>query len=74
MRQQDGARPAFGIGLWGSLDARILFDEVQLVERLGYDAVWIGDSQLLWREAYVIWRFRSTGETGEIRCRSATPC
>src|SRR5919108_2675515 len=54
MRRLDGAPPAFGIGLWGSLDARTLLDEVRLVERLGYDALWIGDSQLLWREAYVL--------------------
>jgi 5,10-methylenetetrahydromethanopterin reductase len=54
MSRQDSARPAFGVGFWGSLDARTVLEEVQLAERLGYDAVWIGDSQLLWREAYVL--------------------
>lgn len=54
MSRQDGAKPAVGVGFWGSLDARTVLDEVQLAERLGYDAVWIGDSQLLWREAYVL--------------------
>ncbi|HLH21465.1 MAG TPA: LLM class flavin-dependent oxidoreductase [Chloroflexota bacterium] len=52
MNERD--RPAFGVGFWGSLDARRLLEEVQLAEQLGYDAVWIGDSQLLWREAYVL--------------------
>jgi 5,10-methylenetetrahydromethanopterin reductase len=47
-------RPAFGVGFWGSLDARRVLAEVELAERLGYDSVWIGDSQLLWREAYVL--------------------
>ena len=28
--------------------------EAQLAERLGYDAVWIADSQLIWREVYVL--------------------
>ncbi len=54
MGPQDGARPAFGVGFWGSLAAGAVLEEVQLAERLGYDAVWIGDSQLLWREAYVL--------------------
>src|SRR4051794_37666954 len=54
MHESDGTRPAFGVGYWGSLDARAVLDDVQLAERLGYDAVWIGDSQLLWREAYVL--------------------
>ena len=54
MSRQGGARPSFGVGFWGSLDARTVLQEVQLAERLGYDAVWIGDSQLLWREAYVL--------------------
>jgi 5,10-methylenetetrahydromethanopterin reductase len=47
-------RPAVGVGFWGSLAARDVLAEVQLAERLGYDSVWIGDSQLLWREAYVL--------------------
>jgi 5,10-methylenetetrahydromethanopterin reductase len=54
MQPEQDSRPSFGIGLWGSLDARTLLEEIQLVERLGYDALWIGDSQLLWREAYVL--------------------
>jgi 5,10-methylenetetrahydromethanopterin reductase len=52
--QQQGIAPAFGVGLWGSAGAATVLDEVQLVERLGYDSVWVGDSQLLWREAYVL--------------------
>jgi 5,10-methylenetetrahydromethanopterin reductase len=28
--------------------------EARLAEELGYDSVWLGDSQLIWREAYVL--------------------
>src|SRR5919199_2985632 len=54
MSEERVGRPAFGVGYWGSLDARTVLDDVQRAERLGYDSVWIGDSQLLWREAYVL--------------------
>lgn len=46
--------PAFGIELFQYLDAETIVQEVQLVERLGYASVWLGDSQMLWREMYVL--------------------
>jgi len=52
--QRPAARPAFGIELWGSLPTPTLLEEMQLVEQLGYDSLWLGDSQLLWRETYVL--------------------
>ena len=54
MHEPPATIPALGVGLWGSLPTATLLQEAQLAERLGYDAVWLGDSQLLWREAYVL--------------------
>jgi 5,10-methylenetetrahydromethanopterin reductase len=50
----DGGWPAFGVELHEYLDARTVVDEAALAERVGFDAVWFGDSQLLWRELYAI--------------------
>src|SRR6476469_4678258 len=47
-------RLAFGVELHEYLDARTNLLEAQLTERLGYDSVWFGDSQLIWRELYVL--------------------
>src|SRR4051794_17417264 len=47
-------RLAFGVELHEYLDARTNLLEAQLAERLGYDSVWFGDSQLIWRELYVL--------------------
>ncbi len=47
-------RLAFGVELHEYLDARTNLEEAQLSERLGYDSVWFGDSQLIWRELYVL--------------------
>jgi 5,10-methylenetetrahydromethanopterin reductase len=44
----------FGVTLNPFLDAATVLEEAQLAERLGYDAVWIADSQLIWREVYVL--------------------
>jgi 5,10-methylenetetrahydromethanopterin reductase len=44
----------FGVELHEYLDARTVLAEVRLAEHLGYDAVWLGDSQLIWRELYVL--------------------
>src|SRR5580765_4714468 len=35
-------------------DANAILTEIELGEKLGYDAVWLGDSQLIWREVYVL--------------------
>jgi 5,10-methylenetetrahydromethanopterin reductase len=47
-------RPAFGVELHEYLDAQTVLKEAELAERLGYDSVWLGDSQLIWRELYVL--------------------
>jgi 5,10-methylenetetrahydromethanopterin reductase len=46
--------PRFGVELHQYLDARTVLDEVRLAEEAGYDALWLGDSQLIWRELYVL--------------------
>ena len=48
------SRRCFGVELYEYLDARTVLEEVQLAEELGYDSVWLGDSQLIWRELYVL--------------------
>ena len=47
-------RPGFAVELFQHPPPRVILDEVVLAERLGYDAVWLGDAQLLWRELYVM--------------------
>src|SRR5579864_1432392 len=44
----------FGLEIHQYLDAKTCLDEALAAERLGYDAVWFGDSQMIWREAYVL--------------------
>lgn len=44
----------FGLELHQYYDAKTILDEIELGERLGYDAVWLGDSQMIWREMYVL--------------------
>ena len=44
----------FGVELHEYYDARTILAEIDLAERLGYDAVWLGDSQTIWREMYVL--------------------
>lgn len=45
---------SFGVEIHPYYDAKTLLEEVELAEQLGYDHVWIGDSQLIWRELYVL--------------------
>jgi 5,10-methylenetetrahydromethanopterin reductase len=42
----------FGLELHEYLDARTIVEEARQGERLGYAAVWLGDSQLIWRELH----------------------
>jgi 5,10-methylenetetrahydromethanopterin reductase len=56
-------RAAFGIELFQYLDASTIVADVQLVERLGYASVWLGDAQLLWREMYVLLGAAATATT-----------
>jgi 5,10-methylenetetrahydromethanopterin reductase len=44
----------FGVELHQYLDAQTILKESRAVEELGYDALWLGDSQLIWRELYVL--------------------
>lgn len=44
----------FGLEIHQYLDAPTCLEEALAAERLGYDAVWFGDSQMIWREAYVL--------------------
>ena len=44
----------FGLELHQYYDAKTILDEIELGEKLGYDAVWLGDSQMIWRELYVL--------------------
>ena len=46
-------RVSFGVGLFGTEPVAKLVSLAQLAESLGYETVWIGDSHLIWREAYV---------------------
>ncbi len=43
----------FGVGLFPTQSPREMVDLAQLAENLGFDNVWVGDSQMIWREAYV---------------------
>lgn len=44
----------FGLELHEYYDANTIVAEIELGEKLGYDAVWLGDSQMIWREMYVL--------------------
>lgn len=44
----------FGVELHEYYDAATVMAEIELAEKLGYDAVWLGDSQTIWREMYVL--------------------
>jgi 5,10-methylenetetrahydromethanopterin reductase len=45
---------SFAIELHQYLEADSILAEIRLAEQLGYDAVWLGDSQMIWRELYVL--------------------
>jgi 5,10-methylenetetrahydromethanopterin reductase len=44
----------FGLGLFPTEPPRRIVELTKLAEALGYSTVYIGDSQMIWREAYVI--------------------
>lgn len=44
---------SYGIGLFGTEPVRKLCDLAVLAEKLDFSNVWVGDSQMIWREAYV---------------------
>ena len=43
----------FGVGLFPTEPLPRMVELAKLSERLGYSNIWIGDSHLIWREAYV---------------------
>jgi len=44
----------FGLGLFPSGPAKQTLRQARMADELGYDAVWVGDSHLIWRELYVL--------------------
>lgn len=44
---------SMGVGLFGTEPPARIIELTHLAEELGYDSVWFGDSQNIWREAYV---------------------
>jgi 5,10-methylenetetrahydromethanopterin reductase len=48
------ANVSFGLGLFPTESPRRMVDLTRLAEDLGFGCVYLGDSQMIWREAYVI--------------------
>ena len=44
----------FGVGIYGTENAREAVELARRAEELGYDRFWIGDSHMIWRELYVL--------------------
>jgi len=44
----------FGVGIYGTDNAREAVSLARTAEDLGYDRFWIGDSHMIWRELYVL--------------------
>ena len=44
----------FGVGLYGTENARQSVSLARQAEILGYDRVWVGDSHMIWREVYAL--------------------
>lgn len=44
----------FGVGIYGTENAREAVELARRAEALGYDRFWIGDSHMIWRELYVL--------------------
>ncbi|HEX6767724.1 MAG TPA: LLM class flavin-dependent oxidoreductase, partial [Candidatus Binatia bacterium] len=47
-------RIKFGVGIYGTDNAREAVALARRAEDLGYDRFWIGDSHMIWRELYVL--------------------
>jgi 5,10-methylenetetrahydromethanopterin reductase len=48
------SQPNLSLGLFPTESPRRIVELTRLAEDLGFSCVWIGDSQMIWREAYVI--------------------
>lgn len=44
----------FGVGLFPTESPRRMVELIKLAEDLGYTCAYVGDSQMIWREAYTI--------------------
>src|SRR6476620_2020263 len=44
----------FGVGIYGTDNAREAVALARAAEDFGYDRFWIGDSHMIWRELYVV--------------------
>ncbi len=44
----------FGVGIYGTENAREAVELAQRAEEHGFDRFWIGDSHMIWRELYVL--------------------
>jgi 5,10-methylenetetrahydromethanopterin reductase len=44
----------FGVGLFPAGPAKQTLRQARMADELGYDAVWVGDSHLIWKEVYVL--------------------
>jgi alkanesulfonate monooxygenase SsuD/methylene tetrahydromethanopterin reductase-like flavin-dependent oxidoreductase (luciferase family) len=44
----------FGVGIYGTDNAREAVELARTADALGYDRFWIGDSHMIWRELYVL--------------------
>src|SRR5512142_266575 len=43
----------YGVGLFPTESLQKMIQLAQLAEQLGYSHIWVGDSHLIWREAYI---------------------
>jgi alkanesulfonate monooxygenase SsuD/methylene tetrahydromethanopterin reductase-like flavin-dependent oxidoreductase (luciferase family) len=48
-------KPALGIALWGTHPMPKLVEQVRIAEALGFESVWVIDSQLICRDIFVTW-------------------
>ena len=46
-------KPALGIALWGTHPMPKLVEQVRIAEALGFESVWVIDSQLICRDIFV---------------------
>ena len=44
----------FGVGIYGTENAREAVELARRAEELGFGHFWIGDSHMIWRELYVL--------------------
>ena len=65
--------PTLALGLFPTESPQRIVELTKLAEDLGYSSVYIGDSQMIWREAYVILGAAATADRGAARIRASSP-